>query len=312
MDPAAALSLAVSAFRRYEGSTDAAKFLRQFDGTCKETKKNETWAVQNLDRFLDGAAKFWWLAKQESYETRLDNNEDAKIVWEAAKVEMSLFFNKDTQKEEARRLLHDTKFTVGDDPLLYVTQRCRYLALAEPHLDEKEQVSRLIQGLPDEIRLSIMYARSPTVALFTENLRDMLNHSFLGKTLTKQAARVPSRPNWHQSQSLTQYPPQAPAQPQQAQSYRPRPPPLMQNAPKNRANSAPGFLPQAQLQGLQTIQQYRTADDLPICVGCHLPGHIRRYCPTNPWPQPNPNHAQYGNGYTAPNPKQNYNPGPEN
>jgi len=186
MDPSVALSFAVAAFRRYDGTTDAARYLLQFEETAEKLKKDEKWRIRDLDRFLDGAAKFWWATKSESYEVKVDAGDDPKILWKEVTTEMGEFFSKETQKEEARRLLREVRFKVGDDPLLYVTHRCRYLSLAEPHLDEKDKVSRLIEGLPEELRLSIMYARSTTVVLFTDNLRDLLNHSYLGKALRRK------------------------------------------------------------------------------------------------------------------------------
>jgi len=56
---------------------------------------------------------------------------------------------------------------MGDDPLLYVTQRSHYSSVVKPHIDEKGKVNRLIEGLPEHIRLSLMYAKSDTVQMFT-------------------------------------------------------------------------------------------------------------------------------------------------
>ena len=279
MDPAVQLSMSLSAFRRYNGSTDASRYLKQFEDTCHDCDKDEKWAIQNLDRFLDGAAKFWWQTNSEKYETMLeDRANEAADVWKAAVVEMSTFFSKETQKEEARRLLRETRFKIGDDPLLYVTQRCRYLSLAEPNIDEKDKVSRLIEGLPEDIRLSIMYARSSTVAMFTDNLRDLINHSYLGKTLS----RKPETPNATPSTA---------PQPLMTQQYQ-NPRPQYQNPRPQYQNPRP----QQPRENAQVyLQQFRTEENKPICFGCGKPGHVRRYCRSNPYPNP----PKYGPGATT-------------
>jgi len=105
--------------------------------------------VHNIDRFLDGAATFWWQTNQAKYEEMLENGDAEDNVWKLVSNDMSLSFSKATQKEEARRKLRETRYSMEDDPLLYVTQRSRYFSLAEPHLDEKDKVNRLIEGLPE-------------------------------------------------------------------------------------------------------------------------------------------------------------------
>ena len=168
------------------------------------------------------------------------------------KADMSAFFSKDTQKEEARRLLRETKFVIGDDPLLYVTKRTRFLMLAEPHLDEKDKVNRLIEGLPEDIRLSLMYARSDTVQMFTDNLRDLMNHSYLGKRLARRADRPTGKPNVQYFNKMQSFPTGEPSQ--QKNEHRGK--------------------------------MFRTPDNKPICYQCGGYNHVAKYCRTNPPPNP--------------------------
>jgi len=240
-----ALSLLTPLFRRYDGLSEAERYLTKFDQTRVEVKRDEKWAVENLDRFLDGAANFWWQSNQVRFEDQLANM-PAADVWTEVKAEMSAFFTKEVQKEEAKRKLRETRFNIGDDPLLYVTQRTRYLNLAEPHLEEKDRVNRLIEGLPTDLRLSVMYARSKTVQEFTDNLRDLLHHSFLGKTLTKLQHNKP---------------------------------------PEKRSNnnyfSRSKVNDDVRYPAERELQSFRTADDKPICFGCGKPNHVMRHCRIN-------------------------------
>ena len=66
-------SLVLQYFRRYDGTTEAERYFKQFESTQAEFKKDNSWAVQNLDRFLDGAASFWWQTNQRKYEDQIEN-----------------------------------------------------------------------------------------------------------------------------------------------------------------------------------------------------------------------------------------------
>ena len=77
------------------------------------SKKNNKWAVHNIDRFLDGAASFRWQANRSKYEKMIENGDAKDDVWNPVSNDMFLFFSKATHKKEARRKLRGNPSQYG-------------------------------------------------------------------------------------------------------------------------------------------------------------------------------------------------------
>jgi len=57
----------IGQLRRYDGNSNAAEFVARFRQDVRKNGYKSSWAIQNLDRILDGDAKSWYDSKWPLY-----------------------------------------------------------------------------------------------------------------------------------------------------------------------------------------------------------------------------------------------------
>ena len=163
----------IRSLRSFDGSTvHAETWLRRFEQEVTDAGKDEKWAIENLDRVLNGKARNWWSSVGSPYENGLDAN-NCVARWVQIKQLMIRSFGRNALKEQAKLQAKQLKFCLGDDPQEYVFRKMELLALIDVNMTHEEKLTYLESGLPHHIGRTMALSTDDTTTAdqFIKRLR---------------------------------------------------------------------------------------------------------------------------------------------
>ena len=268
----------IEAFRKYDGSTPAEKWITQFESDLDQHHLDSAWALRHLDRILQGNARAWWQSQELNAAANFAPDV-ALETWRRVREALIIFFGDEAAKENARHKNKTLKFKIGDDPQNFVTRKIELIRTIHPQISEPKIVEKLLKDLPEEFVMNMTMAcgLNATVQGFLYHLRRLVEvgDRQRKKEIPKLFRDTRDRPHEFRTQS------------------RPREPP---------ASNSSGRLSIDQLRSLVDDQGRR------LCSMCYQSGHLKRDCPTLHQPPPG-FHPRNSRPYNGP---QNYNNTPHN
>lgn len=228
--------------RRYDGSTNANQFMSRFRGDLVSNGYNAAWAIQNIDRILDGDAKSWFASKWPLYSSRYElcaDNDAYGILLDQIETDLVSMFDHSSQVATWRAQNKALKFNMGDDAQKYVTKKMEILTHIDSEMSEARKVNELVRGLPYNIQVPMVLQNMTTCDEFLRKLRKLSETHYLSAALN---SRSRSNSSFRDS-TVTMA--------------------KLDDGPNQSQNRS---------------AQFRTPNGKPICFHCNKVGHVKKVC----------------------------------
>jgi len=265
----------IAQLRIYDGHSDAREFMSRFRYDLKSYKLSLEWGLRNLDRALTGDAAAWWSARWHDVEKDLNqcNNIDAvKNLFEYQEAQLFAFFDNSSKQSLYRRENKSLKFSLGDCPTKYVTQKLKILRLIDADMSESKKITQIIKGLSYDLRQTMTLQGIYSVNELLEKLRSV-SEVYFEHSSNKSPSSLPTPMNSYSSiVSNTN---------------------RVLNPPRNRNNNEGNFFRNFETRNGNTNYRryysdqigpvypkgkFFTDDGRQICNYCHYAGHTTFNC----------------------------------
>lgn len=233
----------IQGMRRYDGSTPAEKWVTQFKRDLVRENLSHRWALENLDRILDGPAKSWWEGLSQYNDP--EPEDDHGLNFELVMGEIKKFFGEEAAKNSAKIRNKDIVFKLKEDPQIYVTRKVEVLKIIDNEMKDEKVIKNLVKGLPRELALQMAAScdEFTTPTTFLNKLR---------KLVEVERRDYDSQASSSQSRS------------------------------RNSNSTASTFSGSTGKLSLDQLRAYVSPDGRKICTTCHKPGHLSKNCRFNP------------------------------
>jgi hypothetical protein len=243
----------IEGFRKYNGTTSAERWIKQFEDDLKTQNLTFKWALQNLDRIFEGNAKSWWDSLDFHNNDLPQSNGEAFIIWSDIRSQFINFFGDKAAKEAAKLQNKSLFFKFGQDPQTFVTRKIELLKLINPSISTEKIIEKLTKSLPDSFILPMTMACGDgcSIDLFLKHLRKILE--------IKQNISQDSPSNFsYRNNNRHPFPPKVPITNTVANTN-------TQSSNTNRLSLNKFFYP-------------RAPNGEKLCAKCYQPGHLHREC----------------------------------
>jgi hypothetical protein len=245
--------------RKYDGSGDPGEYWDRLTSDLEIVGVDETFAIQNLDRLLEGNALAWFQSRWPSYQSSLkEGHKSRRGILRSIGTDLINFFDQKSRIADYRRKNRELTFKFGDDPETFMVQKLQLFRYINPKMSDETKVDKLIESCPIQIQeqLALVPIDSPNELLM--KLRKYCEVRSRAKDPEKTFAapalmKMDTTGSNHLVSSQTQFP---------SRYTRPERYP--------------------QYDQPQYSHQYRQQYQPPpprVCYYCNKEGHMRRDCP---------------------------------
>ena len=166
----------------FSGKGSCVEWLESFNDRCAHFNYDDLWKLSNLDKFLSGPAKDWWIFSKLRFTYNLTRHNSVNRFVGFTEAIKADFPEVDTKKQATKENAA-IKFKSGDHPREYVFKKRALFARIDPNMPQSQQLEYLYEGLPTELRWAVkrQLGAEGTVQKFLSELQcfadDWVKHS---------------------------------------------------------------------------------------------------------------------------------------